>query len=867
MQHISFFLVTICLFLIGHDSGFSQATSGNQYTGRNLQALEVPIGGISTGNILIGGRGNISHLEMFNRPDRQRPPINTFFAINTRSETGQSISKILEREYFAPYHGESHLKSSGLPRIREVVFTNDFPLAHWQFVDEDLPIAIEMEAINPFIPLDVDGSAYPVIEFNWHFTNHHTESQEVSILLNFENPIKADSIVNAVFRSEDLQGIRFSSSMGAEVNYQGNMLMATDAPNVQLQTHLYPGRWRDDMHILWDDFSRDGQIDPREEPWVSTYKNTMYNEISNRNAVVVVTFTLDPGEEMTVPFYLSWYFPDRVFERSETFGTDAAGQVFSNYYKTLFDDEVDALRSYRSNREALVASTRKFADRLQSGTYPPKVIETLTTQAASIRSNLIQMTDAGDVHGFEGVLNTGWCCPGTCTHVWNYEQTLASLFPSMERNMREIEFLYDVDEKGFQNHRSVFPLGEFRFDGGAAADGQMGSITRVYREWKFSGDDDWLRKLWPRVKLALEYAWNMHWDDNKDGMMEGRQHNTYDISFFGPSSMTTSCYLAALKACSEMAKAMGELGKAAEYEDVLQKGIEKMESVLWNGDYFIQIIPDSLHGSLEEDFELSPPNKSGDQIPKYQYGGGCLADQLLGQYIAQNAGLGFIVDEEMTQKAMQAIYENNYIDPIRDYHNVQRVYAMNDDGGVVLCSWPHDDQPVLPFVYAQEVWSGVEFAVAASLIRSGLVREGLEIVEAIQDRHDGFKRNPFMHNESGVHYARAMSSWSVMLALSGFSYDGTEGSLGFDPVISEDDFRTFWSSGNAWGSFSLNSREVVLTVDYGKLHLNRLFLPGDLVVEESEEFDVLRSDRAEVHFSSQLTLEAGNSVRLPLKPD
>lgn len=829
-----------------------------QYTGKYLQNLQIPIGGISTGNILMGGRGNIAHIEVFNRPDRKRSPINTFFAIYTKVEGEKPICKILEREYLPPYDDVSHLKSTGLPRMKEAIFTNAFPLAQWQFLDPQLPLEVSLEVFNPFIPLNVDDSSFPVINYTWKLRNKSNETVEASLMLNIENPIKAIKISNAVHKTRKLTGVKFSALEGAEVNYQGNFIATANASEASVQTHLYPGRWRDDMHILWDDFSRDGKIESITEPWETTYKPTSYNEISNRNSVILVEVKLAPGEEINIPYYLAWYFPDRVFQASETFGTDGKDKVFSNYYKNLFRDETHALETFISKQKQLYALTKSFGESLNSSSYSSKVIEALSTQAASIKTNLIQVTDQGDVHGFEGVLDAGWCCPGTCTHVWNYEQTLASLFPAMERNMREIEFLYDVDESGFQNHRSVFPLGDYRFDGGAAADGQMGSIIRVYREWKFSGDNAWLAKLWPKVKLALEYAWNTHWDPDKDGIMEGRQHNTYDISFFGPSSMTTSCYLAALKASAQMAETMGEPDKAKEYLVVYNSGVKKMEELLWNGAYFIQIIPVDEKGNIKDDFELSPPNKNGEQLPKYQYGDGCLTDQLLGQYIAQNAGLGFIIDESKTRTALKSVYDHNFIRRMSDYENVQRIYALNDDAGVVLCSWPHDNQPVLPFVYAQEVWSGVEYAVASSLIHSGMVDEGIEIVAAIQDRHDGFKRNPFMHNESGVHYARAMASWSVLLALSGFEFDGIAKKMAFSPKVSLQDFSTFWSSGTAWGTFAIKDKTATLSVIYGELELNEFGLGQGYRIKKDPDFkiEVTKGKFSTAEFKDNLKLKA-----------
>lgn len=848
---------------------FSDAQTGKpfQYTGKYLQSLDVPIGGISTGNILMGGRGNIAHIEVFNRPDRQRIPINTYFALYASKSGQKPVTKILEREYLPPYTEASHLRSSGLPRLKEAVFTNNFPLANWQFEDPDVPLELNLEVFHPFIPLNVDDSAFPVVQLLWKIKNPGNDPINASMLLNFENPIKAGKISNSYYQKEDLTGVMFSADDEVEQNYKGHFLVAVKGYPATVQTHLFPGRWRDDMHLLWDDFTRDGKIEPNTERWESTFKNPQYNEISNRNSAIVVEIQLAPGEERVIPFYLSWYFPDRIFQDLETFGTAGTGVVFSNYYKSLFKDAPHALNAFIGKEVDLYDLTKSFSESLNNSSYPSKVIQTFSSQAASIRTNLIQVTDRGDAHGFEGVLSTGWCCPGTCTHVWNYEQALASLFPSLERNMREIEFLYDVDEKGLQNHRSVFPLGDYRFDGGAAADGQMGSIIRVYREWKFSGDNNWLAKLWPKVKLALEYAWNMHWDSDKDGILTGRQHNTYDISFFGPSSMTTSCYLGALKACSEMAIVMGEPDKAQEYLKVFERGVAKMEKDLWNGSYFIQIIPKDEKGSIKEDFELSPPNKNGEQIPKYQYGDGCLADQLLGQYIAQNAGLGFILDKDKSKMALKAVYENNFIQKMSDYENVQRIYALNDDGGVVLCAWPKDNQPVLPFVYAQEVWSGVEFAVAASLIRSGLVKEGIEIAEAVQDRHDGFKRNPFMHDESGVHYARAMASWSVLLALSGFEYDGVEKTMSFSPQINREDFSTFWSTGSAWGNLVIRNKVVILKVIYGDLPLSQFGLGEGYTISNAIDFEVVPGDNhySYAQFKKELHLKAGMEYQIHLK--
>lgn len=830
-----FFLLCLFPVLVVQSAGISYREVST-FRGSDLQTLLIPVGGVGTGNILMGGRGNIEHLEIFNRPDRQRRLEKTFFSLWIQEAGRKPHVTLLEREEFPPYENVTHQYAGGLPRMSEAILANNYPRLLWQFMDESVPVEISLEVINPVIPIDYESSNYPVCKFNWTIKNPTSNAINASVALSMENPVKAKKIFNEYLTEGNIKGIRFSSEgEDVPVNYQGGLFMGTTAPEIEVQTSWYPGTWRDETHIFWDDFSDDGRIAEKKEKWITTYKPTSYNESTKRMATVLVPFELKPGEEISIPFYLSWYFPRRVFTSSEVFGIEnAVGKIFSNTYANRFKSETDALAKFIVAEQAVLAKAEAFAQILSNSSFPEYVIEALNTQVSSLVSPLIQVTSDGDVHGFEGVLNTDWCCPGTCTHVWNYEQTLASLYPSLERKMREIEFLHNTFDDGFQTHRSVIPVGDYWFNGPAAADGQMGTIVRAYREWKLSGDNEWLARLWPNIKKALEFAWHGSgapakektgnyqeaWDENKTGLLSKRQHNTYDIDFYGPNSMTTSLYLAALKAGSEMAVAMGEKQKSKEYLEVFDRGARLMVDSLWNGDYFIQILLDDHNVYREE--RLSPPDEHGRRIPKYQYGNGCLADQLLGQYLAFGSGLGYIADKEYIDKALMSVYENNFIENLRDFPNVQRVYGVNNEAGMVLCTWPKGDRPVLPFVYAEEIWTGVEFQVAASLIYSGRVKEGLRVVEAIQDRYDGNKRNPFEHNESGVHYARALASWSVLLALAGTEYDGTKQELTFAPKMPATSFSSFWSTNSAWGEITINEKEAKIQVAHGNLNVQKL---------------------------------------------
>jgi len=874
-----FFLWTISCFQPAQTQNFENKDY-QSYTRERLKKLRIPIGGIGTGNILVGGRGDIQHVEIFNRPDRVRKLIKTFFSIWIKKENEPPIAKILEREVLPPYEEINHNYLYGLPRFRDATFTNHFPIPSWKFSDQDIPLEISMEAFNPFIPLDLDNSSYPLAAFYWTISNPTNEKIEISLALNMENPIKAEKISNEYVQTESLTGLRFAALESKQINNDGEMIIGTSAANTQVQTHWYEGRWRDDAHIFWNDFSSDGNINEMHETWNASYKPVSYNEVSNRNCTVLATIALNPGEKVKIPFYISWYFPKREFSAAETFGIEqAAGKVFENYYVNNFSDAADVLQKFRHDEDNLYALTKKFSDLVQKSSYPSFVKEALTTQASTIKTNLIQVAKNGNAHGFEGVSPGNWCCPGTCTHVWNYEQALASLFPEVERSMRSIEFKHNTFENGFQTHRSVFPVGDYWFNGPAAADGQMGSIVRAYREWKFSGNSEWLSSIWPKVKKAMQFAWygpgdireeqfkfqesQDAWDPDRIGILSGRQHNTYDISFFGPNSMTSSLYLAALKATSEMALAMNDKKFARELASVYLSGKDIFEDSLWNGNYFVQILVEDENSDANSDYELSPAASDGKAIPKYQYGDGCLADQLLGQYLAHISGLGFILDRSKVDEAMFQIYTNNFLKEMRDFSNVQRVYALNDEAGVTLCSWPNNNRPLLPFVYADEVWSGVEYQVAASLIYSDYIEEGLEIVQAIQDRHDGFKRNPFEHDESGVHYARAMASWSVLLALSGFEYDGIARLLRFYPKVSTDDFFTFWSTGNAWGSFEANKNKIELKVEYGELDLNEFAIHREVASADLPKGSSIKGNV--IRFKKALRLLQGQSLELQIK--
>jgi hypothetical protein len=127
--------------------------------------------------------------------------------------------------------------------------------------------------------------------------------------------------------------------------------------------------------------------------------------------------------------------------------------------------------------------------------------------------------------------------------------------------------------------------------------------------------------------------------------------------------------------------------------------------------------------------------------------------------------------------------------------------------------------------YAEEAWTGVEYASASHMIMHGLLEQGLAVVEAVRDRYNGVRRNPFNDIECGSYYARSMSAWQLVNAWTGMRADQVERVLSFDPR-SEGDFALPWSSGTAWGELRREGAKLSLAIRGGDLDIDRVIVSG-----------------------------------------
>ena len=804
------------------------------YTGASLNELIFPLGGIGTGSIGLAGNGALVDWEIFNRPNKGSINPYSGFAVRAEYPDGRSITRVLQgdwqrklsgeysRENFKGYgFGPSETTFCGFPHFRKVSFCATFPIATVTFRDPDFPGKVVMTAFNPMIPLDADNSGIPAAFFD--IAVHSPEDGvKYTVVLSVCNPFE-----NTVNSQLSHDGFTAVSLCGAQTDPQqkeyGDLTVAVAAPDGICQEYWYRGPYgyRDSITRFWNQLCSNTLL-PRH------YDTPGKGDI----CTVGDTTVLAKGKKQNFRFVIAWNVPN-CYNYWDPYRNERGEDVqWKNYYATQFADSVASCTYALKNWDTLLGKTAAFSRSLHKATLDKTVIDAASATLAVLKSPAILRLEDGTFYGWEGVHERAGCCEGTCTHVWSYAYALCFLFPDLERSMRDTELQYDTDENGCMQFRTMLPLGRPRGDFLPCVDGQMATIIKAYRDWKLTGDGQWVKDHWPDLKKVLEFAWNVHnsneWDRNKDGVLEGRQHHTLDRELFGPSSWLQGMYLAALKAASKLAEFVGDTPAQQEYTALYEKGRRYTDTQLFNGEYYMQKVDLTdqnycIHFNCPENW-----NEESGQL-KFQIGEGCAIDQLLGQWHANLCGLGDIFDPQQRKTALKNMLRNNYKSSLREIANVWRVFAINDEAGTIICDYPEGkEKPDIPIAYSQECMTGFEYAFAGLLISEGFVDEGLTVIRAIRDRYDGKKRNPFNEIECGSNYARSMASFALLPIFSGFTYDIPNGQIGFAPIL-PGDFRCFWAAGNSWGDFLRTRQYCRVILKAGSLVLSSVLLDESTV--------------------------------------
>jgi uncharacterized protein (DUF608 family) len=832
-------------------SGSCDATPAKQrvynsvYEGDRLNQIAFPLGGLGAGMICLEGGGALTKFSLRHRPDLNNEP-KVFAAVSVKG--AKPWARVLEGpvptwkwrpQFRGDEWGELPPALWGLPRFRRASFSARFPFANIHLSDQELPLELELTGWSPFCPGDSASASLPVAGIEYRFKNSSDAPIEAVFSFNSPNflaePMDPFTGRNPVDRIRPVEGGFILQSARSEQTpwTEGYFAAWVDDPNFKVNHLWFRGGWLDSLQRAWEDVQA-GRC----------YSRDALPDASSPGASLFVPFTIEPGGEKTIVLRFAWYMPSsnlyepkNVLINGKRVSHPPPATMYQPWYAQRFSS-IDAIVSYwqaeyKSLRVATGAFTRAFYD----STLPPEALEAVAANLTILKSPTVLRQADGRMWGWEGSNDSAGSCYGSSTHVWNYAQAVAHLFPDLERSLRETEFGPNQNAAGRQALRAALPIrpaheddGNLYFD---AADGQLGGILKIHRDWRIAGDTAWLRRMWPRIRSSLDYCIET-WDPRRRGWIEEPHSTTYDAQFWGADSMCTSLYCGALKAAIVMGKSLNEPVDA--YAKLFEGSVKKLEEDLFNGEYFFQIVNwEHLRSSFPEDgpwariFPESPESAAlaDKEGPKYQYGHGCLADGVLGTWQCLVCGIGDVLDVRKVESHLLAVHRNNFKRDLTDHANLMRsAFACGAESGLLICTWPRAGKPSFPLIYADEVWTGIEYQVASHLIALGKIDEGLEIVRSCRDRYDGRVRNPFDEIEAGHWYARAMSSYALLQAFSGARFDAVDKTLYLKPAI-KGDFRCFLSTASGFGAVGVKNGQPFVEVVAGHIHFTTIkYIPA-----------------------------------------
>ncbi|MDF7825978.1 GH116 family glycosyl hydrolase [Pontiellaceae bacterium B12227] len=806
----------------------------------SLKYIGMPVGGIACGTVYLNGDGRLYVWDLWSDGHigvvQQVIPLPEGFP-NWRKRNdvpvhcGANYMKPPTIEDFPPSFAQGFglrfadgsLKKFEAADWDAVEFAGTWPIGTVSYKDSKSPVRAELKAYSPFVPLNLEDSSMPVTIMSYTLTNTSGE------------PVSAE----LVGWLENMSNPPDSDKAGSVASKSGLTLLSHDC-------------------AIKAKMKREGTFD-HSGTMALSYLGTGQKATVEQIPGIAADVVLKPGESREYTFLISWNFP--VVRIKDSYKPKTIAH--KNEYSARFKDATAVAEHVAENFDRLSSQTELWVKTWNDSTLPQWLLDRTIVTANTLQTancNILADGAGGRFWAWEGIR----VCHGTCTHVWHYAQAMARLFPELERNLREkTDYGFALQPNGVVPYRGTLKAGE---GGGIAIDGQAGTVLRSYREHLTSADDTFLKNNWPKIKLALEYLINFDCNDGDfDGMLHGKQHNTLDASWYGKVHAISSLYIAALRAGEEMAQRMGDAEFETLCRDLYSKGSKNIGK-LYNGEYYVQ----------EED--PKHPEAIG-------VGPGVYIDQVIGQFWANQLGLGRLYNEEHIQSALNTLWKYNFVPDVRSFRDTfrkGRYYAWEGDAGLIMCSWPNgglkdDFMNHWQYDYFNECMSGFEYQAAAHMVAEGtpeLITQGLAVTRAIHDRYAPEKRNPYNEIECSDHYARAMSSYAVFLAACGFTYDGPAGLIGFDPVIHPEDFRAPFTAAEGWGTFSQTVGEKEMTaelgVNWGKLKLQTLKLnPMDLKVKSidvtlngkkiSAEL-VSHEGGVSVELNTPITIEAGQSV-------
>ncbi|KRA25346.1 hypothetical protein ASD65_13625 [Microbacterium sp. Root61] len=820
-----------------------------------VPALAMPVGGIGTGGFAVNADGSLRQWQLSGMPNhRGALPGTGFWMRVTQIEPPLDVITMLQGapvpDPRAPLVTDGEVPewmaqaAERVGTMQEARFSGTYPVADVEFHDDRIPLRTSMRVLNPLSPGDVETSSIPAAMFEFRLTNDGPIAVHGTLAGSLLNAVGWDGVVPITDYTAGLGGnvnrlvrgrgwtrvVMDNPTLSEDAPFAGQMVLAADdegaavVPRCAGVDHL--------VSFLESRALNDGRMKLQTAPTIADPQLNAPASGSGPSApgrswlgVIGVPFWLEPGESRVIRFSMTWHFANR-FVDVEQFGRPhaewgASRFYVGNHYAGRFLDALDTQARVAEDWDALVESTLGWTRTLVDSDLDARTVDRMAAQASLVRSPTCFVGADGRFYGYEGSLGAsttmwsgtfGGSCPMNCTHVWQYEAALAALWPTLERNMRDTEFDIMQAPDGSIPHRLRVPvyLPQMwnEFIGGPeepALDGMLATILKSLRDAQHGAGAEWVAERWPRLLRLYRHICEK-WDADGDGVLRGIQPSTHDIDLAGVNPFMGTLWLAALRAMEELAGAVGDDETAAEARVRFDSGSRLYDEQLFDGTHFIQ--------KLDE----------GDPVD-FQWLTGTLSDQVIGQWWAHQLGLGHILPAEHVRSALRHVVATNLRHGFDDFVHPYRVYAdAAEDGGLLMCSWPEGGRPEVPTRYADEVWSGIEYQVAAHCLWEGLDAEGEAVLDALWTRHDGRRRNPYNEIECGDHYARAMAGWTVLQARTGVLIDELAGVL----RVSRDG-RWPWFASTGYGTVVVSGDTIEVQCTDGTLELDAVREDGDAV--------------------------------------
>ncbi len=852
-----------------------------EYIGDDLRCVAMPLGGIGTGTVALCGDGSLRQWQLVNQVNHSGYVPHSFFALWLRQPGHEPVAYALQTKRFFAENDFLPAKNVNdhvvprelirwvdkLPCVWETRFIGEYPIAEISYHERDMPVEIRMEAFSPFQPFDSDTSGIPAVLFTFKVHNKTKHRITASLMASQQNFVGWDGATlireaqnpgyggnqNRLHRVPGRYTLEMvTSRLPDDHTHWGEVALAAFADEV---TSL--PQW-DDVEQMWYEFSRDGEFKVEADSLPSAPWRTWAGSLASK-------FPLGPDETREITFLLAWYFPNRVVNWDQPVDVthDKKTKFWLGNHYNRFGSALRVVQHVYERKDELVAAAHRFRDTMYGVSQPYWFLDAVTANIVPARTNICLQDERGEFYGFEGgngasaswAGGVGGCCALNCTHVWNYEMTVARLWPDLDRSMRRTDWVVNQHETGYLPHRTTLPeylprLWGMKIGGpdNPALDGLFGGVLKTCREFLGCGDPVFLSAMWPHVDRAMEYAMT-HCDTDGDGVIKGEQGNTYDIHLYGPNTFIGSLYLAALLAAARLADAAGKTKRAKAFRERFAMGSANYDKTCWNGEYFIQVVDLKEH-------------------PKHQFGAGCVSDQLLGQWWAHILGLGYVLPKDHVRSALASIFKYNFLDGFEHFVQQPRVFASGHDRGLLNASYKVGERPEVSLLYSDEVWTGVEYAVAGLMLHEGMTMEGLAIGKAVRDRYDGFERNPWNEVECGDHYVRSMSSWGMLDLLAGIVYEADSKRLRVGPRGQGSDFSGFFAAGTAYGVVEQKGPEVTIHVAAGRLPLSEIGVLSDGPATGSVDGHLATFERRDDHVWARLAetieLTPGQSLTIRL---